>query len=195
VEGTRQRRIWIVSDATDARRQREDLVWNATRDPLTDLVNRREFEQQLRQTVDDRRRDPACALFIDLDHFKQVNDGAGHAAGDAILKRIAQALQNRIRAEDLVGRLGGDEFAVLLRRCDFQQGLRIAEELRACVELHGICDGDSTLGVTASIGVVAIDGGHRSLAEVVDAADRACYAAKRAGRNAVRGACAELAPQ
>jgi len=188
VQGMRQRRIWIVSDATDARRQREVLMWNATRDPLTDLINRREFERQLAQMVGDRRRDPACALFIDLDHFKAVNDGAGHAAGDAILKRIAQALQKRVRAGDSVGRLGGDEFAVLLRRCDLPQGLRIAEQIRACVQVHGICDVDPALRVTASVGVVAIDAGHRSLAEVLEAADSACYAAKHAGRNAVRSA-------
>ena len=143
----------------------------------------------------DRRRDPACALFIDLGHFKQISDGAGHAAGDAILKRIAQALQKRVRAEDSVGRLGGDEFAVLLRRCELLKGLQLAEKLRACVQLHGICEFDPALRVTASIGVVAIGAGHHSLAEVLDAADSACYAAKREGRNAVRSAGAELVGQ
>ena len=188
-QGAQRRLIWIVSDATDARRQRERLMWNATRDPLTELVNRREFDRRLDLVVSDRRRrDPASALFIDLDHFKKVNDGAGHAAGDALLKRIAQVLRERTRAQDDVARLGGDEFAVLLRGCALDRALSIAEQLREQVEIQGICDTDPSLRVTASIGVVEIDAAHRSLAEVIDAADRACYAAKHAGRNAVRHA-------
>ena len=191
LKGDQKRRIWIVSDATEARRQREALLWSATRDSLTELVNRREFERQLGLIVEDRRRDRACALFIDLDHFKQVNDGAGHAAGDALLKRIALLLQTRVRADDTVGRLGGDEFAVLLRRCTLAEALQKAQELRTQVELHGACDADPSLKVTASIGVVEVDVRHGSLAEVLEAADRACYAAKRAGRDAVRASTDE----
>jgi diguanylate cyclase (GGDEF)-like protein/PAS domain S-box-containing protein len=193
-QGTRRRLIWIVSDATDARRQRETLVWNATRDPLTELVNRREFDQQLDKVVSDRRRhDRASALFIDLDHFKKVNDNAGHAAGDALLRRIAQVLRERTRAQDTVARLGGDEFAVLLRGCALDRALSIADQIRQQVEIQGVCDTDSSLRVTASIGVVEIDAAHRSLAEVLAAADRACYAAKHAGRNAVRHAAPGVA--
>ena len=184
-----RRMIWIVSDATDARRQREKLEWSATRDPLTELVNRREFDRQLNKVVSDRRRrDPSGALFIDLDHFKQVNDRAGHAAGDALLRRIAQVLRERTREQDTVSRLGGDEFAVLLRGCPLGQALTIAEQIREQVEIRGVCETDPTLRVTASIGVVEIDLAHRSLAEVLEAADQACYAAKHAGRNAVRHA-------
>lgn len=185
LRGVEDSSIWIVTDATETRRQRETLRWRATRDPLTDLVNRREFERQLSLLVDDRRRDSACALFIDLDHFKQVNDGAGHAAGDAVLKRIARVLQARVRADDTVGRLGGDEFAILLRRCSLSEALQKSQELRTQVELHGTCDADPSLRVTASIGVVEIDKRHDSRADVLEAADQACYAAKRAGRNAV----------
>lgn len=187
MQGMQQLRIWIISDATAARRQREALLWSATRDPLTELVNRREFEKQLSQTVAGRRRrDPACALFIDLDHFKQVNDGAGHIAGDAVLKRIAQVLRQQLRAEDTVGRLGGDEFAILLRGCKLAQALQIAEQVRAQIELHGVCDAHPPVRVTASIGIVEIGPMHSTLAEVLEAADRACYAAKHAGRNTVR---------
>jgi diguanylate cyclase (GGDEF)-like protein/PAS domain S-box-containing protein len=187
-------KIWIVADATDARRQREHLQWRATHDPLTELVNRREFEQRLRKLLADRRRcAQACALFIDLDHFKQVNDNAGHGAGDALLKRIAQALQQRVRAEDTVARLGGDEFAVLLRGCALERAMQIAEQVRAAVQACGRVEG-APLGVTASIGVVEIDGTRPTLAGVVEAADRACYAAKRGGRNAVRAASDDRLP-
>lgn len=187
--GAQRRTIWIASDATDARRQREGLEWRAAHDPLTELVNRREFERQLGQLVADRRRQgAACALFIDLDHFKQVNDGAGHAAGDTILKKVAQVLRDCVRAGDTVGRLGGDEFAVLLPACGLDRAMLIAEQMRYGVALEGVCESDPTLRVTASIGVVEIDASHRSLAEVLEAADQACYAAKHAGRNVVRSA-------
>jgi diguanylate cyclase (GGDEF)-like protein/PAS domain S-box-containing protein len=185
-----QRIIWIVSDATAARYERESLVWSATHDPLTELVNRREFERQLNLLVSDRRSN-ACALFVDLDYFKLVNDGAGHAAGDVLLKRIAHALQKQVRTGDTVGRVGGDEFAVLLRGCGLQQALQLAENARAQVELYGICEADPSLRVTASIGVVEINATHRSLTDVLEAADQACYEAKHAGRNAVRHAAIE----
>jgi diguanylate cyclase (GGDEF)-like protein len=157
---------------------------------LTELVNRREFERQLNLLVSDRRSN-ACALFVDLDYFKLVNDGAGHAAGDVLLKRIAYALQKQVRTGDTVGRVGGDEFAVLLRGCGLQQALQLAENARAQVELYGICEADPSLRVTASIGVVEINATHRSLADVLEAADQACYEAKHAGRNAVRHAAIE----
>jgi diguanylate cyclase (GGDEF)-like protein len=188
---TAQHKIWIVADATALRRQREHLQWSATHDPLTELVNRREFEHQVRKLVADRRRHaPACALFIDLDHFKQVNDNAGHGAGDALLKRIALALQRRLRDEDTVARLGGDEFAVLLRGCALEQAVQIAEQVRTEVQACGKFPG-ALRGVTASIGVAEIDATHATLAAVLEAADQACYAAKHAGRNAVRAASNE----
>jgi len=187
-------KIWMAVDATGTRRERERLQWSASHDPLTELENRREFEHQLRKLVADRRG-PArsCALFIDLDHFKQVNDSAGHAAGDALLRRIARVLQDRVRGEDVVARLGGDEFAVLLRGCGLEQATQIAEQVRLDVHAHGLVDGAAQV-VTASIGVVEIEGSHATLAAVMEAADQACYAAKHAGRNAVRiAASARLA--
>lgn len=186
VFGDKRRTIWIVSDATDSRRQLQDLTWNATHDSLTELINRREFERLLSLLLLERRRhDVASALFIDLDHFKQVNDGAGHAEGDLVLKAVAQVLREGVRSEDSVARLGGDEFAVLLPRCAIVQALKIAEQLRESIAKQGVCKSNPSLGVTASIGVVEIEVHHQTLEEVLDAADRACYAAKRKGRNAV----------
>jgi diguanylate cyclase (GGDEF)-like protein/PAS domain S-box-containing protein len=186
--GCTHHKIWIVADATDTRQQREQLVWSATHDPLTELVNRREFERQLGELVADRRRRaPACALFIDLDHFKQVNDSVGHGAGDELLKQIARVLQIRLRDEDTVARLGGDEFAVLLRGCNLKQAAQVAEQIRAEVHACGKVK-QAPVGVTASIGVVEISDAFSTLAAVLDAADQACYAAKRSGRNAVRAA-------
>lgn len=189
--GEQRRTIWIVTDATEVRRKRASLEWTAAHDPLTELVNRREFEQRLEGLLDDRRRhDAACALFIDLDHFKQVNDGAGHAAGDAILKKVANVLRDSVRSGDTVCRLGGDEFAVLLPACGLDRAMLIAEQMRYGIALEGVCESDSSLRVTASIGVVEIDTQHLSLSQVLEAADRACYAAKHAGRNVVHSAAA-----
>lgn len=178
--------IWIVSDFTDLRKQREKLAWTASHDPLTDLVNRREFEQRLSQQLADRRRsEAASALFIDLDGFKAVNDTAGHAAGDAILKAVAAILSQRVREHDTVARLGGDEFAVLLEHCDLAQAELVAEQIRAKVQAHTLAWQDLALGVTASIGVVEIGPQTSSMEAVLAAADAACYQAKRAGRNQV----------
>jgi len=187
-------RIWMVADATGTRREREQLQWSASHDPLTELENRRHFEHELRKLVADRRGQArSSALFIDLDHFKQVNDSAGHAAGDALLCRIARVLKERVRGEDVVARLGGDEFAVLLRGCGLEQAVHIAEQIRVDVLSHGTVDGAART-VTASIGVVEIESAHATLAAVMEAADQACYAAKHAGRNAVRIAASSRLP-
>ena len=182
----RRERSGSFTDITEARGQRERLSWTATHDPLTDLVNRRAFEARLTEQLRERRREGACALFIDLDHFKAVNDSAGHAAGDALLKDIAAVLAQRVRASDTVARLGGDEFAVLLRGCDRAAASRIAEQMRAAVARYRLDWNGLRLQVGASIGLVQIDDSLHDVAAVMAAADAACSAAKRAGRNSVQ---------
>lgn len=180
--------IWIVADTTHSRKRREDLEWSAAHDPLTRLANRRVFEQRLQSLLGDRRHGgSSSALFIDLDYFKQVNDSAGHAAGDTLLKRISSILEDQVREEDIVARLGGDEFAVLLNQCGLEQAMRIAEKIRGEVESAGKVEG-ARRGVTASIGVVEVAGTGHTLASILEAADKACYVAKRDGRNLVRAA-------
>ena len=183
--------IWIVTDITESRSQREQLSWKAAHDPLTDLVNRREFEallaEQLAEQSSERRRGAAASvLFMDLDRFKAVNDSAGHAAGDELLKNVAAILTQRVRAGDAVARLGGDEFAVLLRSCDRQTAERVAQQICDRVQAHRLHWHGLSLQVGASIGVVQIDASLTDVAAVMLAADAACYEAKRAGRNAVR---------
>ncbi len=179
--------IWIVTDVTESRRQREQLSWTAAHDPLTNLVNRREFELRLGEQLRERRKGgPMSVLFIDLDHFKAVNDTAGHAAGDELLKNIAAILTQRVRAGDIAARLGGDEFAALLRGCDGATATQVAEHICAKVQAYRLTWGGLSLQVGASIGVVEIDDSFADVAAVMVAADAACYAAKRAGRNTVR---------
>ena len=179
--------IWTLEDVSDARKERDALAWAATHDALTRVANRHSFEVILAEQLSERRRhESACALFIDLDGFKPVNDSAGHAAGDQLLKDVASIVKARIRADDFVARLGGDEFGVLLRRCTLESALDVAEGIRARVEAHRMEWDGTTFQVRASIGVVHIDAAYKDVASVIASADAACYAAKRAGRNAVR---------
>ncbi len=179
--------IWIVEDVSRERREREELAWSASRDPLTRLLNRRAFEEQLDALLA-RRPDamPSALLFIDLDRFKAINDHGGHAAGDGVLCRVAECLVECVRGSDLVARLGGDEFAVLLVGCDPAHSLLVADKIRLKVGEIGIDAGGQRLTVGASIGVVGIDENTTDTASALRDADGACYAAKRVGRNAVR---------
>jgi len=183
--------IWIFTDITESRRHREQLSWSASHDELTGLVNRREFELRVGEELGARAdAEPSAALFIDLDRFKAVNDSSGHAAGDVLLKDIAGILLARARAHDTVARIGGDEFAVLLRGCDPRVAERIAAGICTRVAEHTLEWGSGAqaqrLSVGASIGIVAIDAAFASVKDVLEAADEACYDAKRAGRGTVR---------
>ena len=175
--------IWVVEDVTAERDARTSLTWAAHHDALTGLLNRAAFEARLQATVTDLREHPFCALFIDLDRFKQVNDSAGHAAGDALLRGVSAALAGVLRRDDVVARLGGDEFAVLLPRCPVAQGLQVGEKLRAAVEAYTLDWQGQPHQVGASIGLTVGTGQHASAAEVLRLADASCYAAKRGGRN------------
>jgi diguanylate cyclase (GGDEF)-like protein len=124
-------------------------------------------------------------MFIDLDQFKVVNDAGGHAAGDGLLRRVAEVLPRELRAEDLLARLGGDEFGVILPDCSPDTALAIAQRLRAAVqEIKFVWEGQPH-GVGASIGLVYLGGQNLTLAQALRAADIACYIAKEKGRNRV----------
>lgn len=179
--------IWVVEDITHERTQRQNLIWQSTRDPLTELYNRRTFETMLGDCVKDRRvKEPVSALFIDLDHFKQINDTAGHAAGDDVLKDVSKRILVQVRANDLVARLGGDEFALLLLSCDGPMAVSVADKIRASIASFALEWQGQTLRIGASIGVVEIDESVPTAVAVLAAADAACYAAKHAGRNRVQ---------
>ena len=152
----------------------------------------RRLRAALEQATAASRRQPFCALFIDLDRFKQVNDTGGHAAGDALLRDVAQLLAAQVRKSDTVARLGGDEFAVLLNSCPLAQAQLMAEKMRsAVVDYRLTWEGDLAFSVGASIGLLPVAGTYSGAAEVLRAADAACYAAKRQGRNCVVVATAD----
>jgi diguanylate cyclase len=178
--------IWLLRDVTAERAAHRELAWSATHDPLTGLLNRRALEAELQRLLPQvRAESPAAALFIDLDHFKAVNDSAGHAVGDRLLREVALALAASVRRDELVARLGGDEFVIVLMQCDLDSAVRVADKARAAVERIELQHEDQLLQVGASVGVVPIAPGCSSVAQVMQAADAACYAAKAEGRNRV----------
>ncbi len=177
--------IWTIEDVTEVREQRERLTWSSSHDALTGLTNRAAFEVLLEQATEHAATEPFCAMFIDLDRFKQVNDTGGHAAGDALLRSMAHELATQVRKSDTVARLGGDEFAVLLSQCPLSQARDIAEKLRNAVHSYRLLWEGVSFGVGASIGLVAVDASYATATDVLRAADAACYAAKQNGRNRV----------
>lgn len=177
--------IWTIEDVTATRAHRERLAYSATHDPLTGLANRAAFEDALESATRSAAQAPFCALFIDLDRFKQVNDRGGHAAGDAMLCSVARAIEAQVRKSDQVARLGGDEFAVLLRDCPAAQGRVLAEKLCAAVAAIGLHWEGQTFAVGASVGMVRVAGDLATAADVLRAADAACYAARKRGRSRV----------
>lgn len=181
--------IWRVSRFVSARRQIEGrLSWQASHDDLTGLLNRRAFEDNLARTTKLPKDGPAPSrtlMMIDLDQFKIVNDTCGHAAGDALLRRICQPLQKMLGADDTLARLGGDEFGILMPDAELAQAQTVAERIRATVEKVHFVWGGQTFRVTASIGLVHDEGQLFTTDEMMRAADMACFMAKEKGRNRI----------
>jgi diguanylate cyclase (GGDEF)-like protein len=163
------------------------LQHEATHDALVDLVNYREFHVRLQRValLAARERQPYALLFVDLDYFKQINDAAGHAAGDEMLRQIGILLKEQLRATDTAARMGGDEFAVLLPGCRRERAEQIAKNILAAVQSLELRWEDQLFHVGASIGVAYTNAGEYDTAIVLRAADSACYAAKRSGRNRI----------
>lgn len=181
--------IWTINDISAQRLAREELEWSAAHDPLTGLANRKVFEQRAARAFEALPRSlPAAIVFIDLDHFKPINDTAGHIAGDAMLRLVATEMLARVRASDLVVRLGGDEFALLLERCPLDVAVRVAETVRAAIAAIVLPWEHRQLRIGASLGVACLSPDMPDVAAWVTAADAACYAAKAAGRGMVRSA-------
>lgn len=179
--------VLVFRDVTEAQARATRLAWQASHDALTGLVNRREFEIRLANAIDSARSkgDAHALCYLDLDHFKAVNDNCGHAAGDELLRHVSQLLHQRLRQRDTLARLGGDEFGVLLEHCPVGKAVEIARELCAVVrELRFTWEGHE-FRIGASIGVAPIDSSVRDVATLMSAADAACYAAKAAGRGRV----------
>ena len=132
-----------------------------------------------------RTSEPFSVLFVDLDHFKSINDNYGHEAGDAVLKEVAACLAGNARDCDALGRIGGEEFSLFLPNTDLAGAEVVAEKLRAAIEGLAPIAGETRLKVTATIGVARNQPGHQSIADIQRLADQAMYLAKKQGRNRV----------
>jgi diguanylate cyclase (GGDEF)-like protein len=179
-----------LSMASSVLRQRRNLVAAraaAETDGLTGILNRGALEVRLATAFHDARGNHAdlAVLFIDLDHFKKLNDTHGHAAGDACLRGIVGPIRKQLRGTDHLGRWGGEEFLVVLPGAGAKMAVAIAERIRRTLADLAIEIDDSIIRLTASIGVSAIAPNHGEYNQITAAADRALYAAKRDGRNRV----------
>lgn len=170
------------------------LNWSLT-DSLTGVPNRRALLDALGRAVaaGRRRSEPVALLVIDIDHFKRVNDTAGHATGDAVLTLIARLLAEAARQEDTLGRLGGEEFGVVLPGAGLAEAEQVAERLRETVAATPVGVGGSSFELTVSIGASASAGGEEAADSLLARADDLLYEAKRRGRNQVVASLAEPA--
>lgn len=175
------------SDVTTAVRRAALAVHRSNHDDLTGLCNRRRFEVLIGDALDAVRRRGArhVLCFLDLDHFKTVNDRAGHAAGDELLRQLAARLDAHMDEADVLARFGGDEFAVLMQHRELDAGVALAHRLSTEVGRFRMHWQSERFAVGASLGVVPIDARWGSADALFAAADAACYAAKRGGRNRV----------
>lgn len=157
----------------------------AETDDLTGLLNRRAFIAAAGDAMNyfKRYRRSIAALMIDIDHFKAINDAYGHAAGDGVIKRVAEMIGDCIRTTDKAGRFGGEEFVVLLREVDEEMARELAERIRTSIEASVIGYGRETLRVTVSIGIAVASEIDRDIADVIERADQGLYLAKNIGRN------------
>jgi diguanylate cyclase (GGDEF)-like protein/PAS domain S-box-containing protein len=179
-------RVGMLEDITEAKHLSEQLAYQASHDPLTGLVNRREFELRLKRVVDHVTSDTEHALcYVDLDQFKLINDTCGHIAGDALLRQLGSLLPNTVRKRDTLARLGGDEFGLLMEHCPPDQALRVADSIRMTIANFRFFWEGKSFNIGASIGLVPITTDNATVSEVMKAADTACYAAKEQGRNRV----------
>ena len=179
--------VMVCQDVSQARKLAYQLSYQAGHDALTGLYNRREFDNRLVELLENAKLSGRqhILLYLDLDQFKIVNDTCGHTAGDKLLLQLAILLGHKIRKNDILARLGGDEFGVLLVECDIEYGKRVAESFLALISDFRFIWDDKIFQVGVSIGLVPVTSASENSAEVMSAADTACYVAKDEGRNRV----------
>ncbi|MEO0853375.1 MAG: diguanylate cyclase, partial [Cyanobacteria bacterium J06648_11] len=180
--------VTVFRDVSAARQLSRQLDHQARHDTLTGLLNRGEFERRLEAAIASTRHGDLqhVLCYMDLDRFKIVNDTCGHEAGDELLRQLTQLLREEVRASDVLARLGGDEFGLLLFQCPLARAEGIANQFRERIATYRFGWETKVFTVGLSIGLVAIDEHTRELAQVLGAADAACFAAKERGRNRIQ---------
>lgn len=188
--------VVIFNDITEVRESEKKIAHSARRDALTGLPNRMTFVSKLQEALNEARGGERLHVlcFIDLDRFKSVNDLGGHAAGDALLEDVAKLLALSCSGKDVPARLGGDEFALLLRDCTMWNAEAIVQQLIASIANLNFVWEKRVFKIGASVGLTLIGRDSPELNEVLHQADKACYAAKEAGRNCFRAFGQSKAP-
>lgn len=180
--------VIILRDVTDVRQMEKRLSFQASHDALTGLINRREFEVRLKQSIRNAQTEDSShsLCFLDLDKFKIINDTSGHAAGDEFLKQISSTIQSLLRQTDVLARLGGDEFAIILDQCSILQAKNIGNQIIKKIKETRFSWGKNSFETGASIGIAPISKLTTSSSEVMSTVDAACYEAKNKGRNRIQ---------
>ncbi len=181
----------VIAVCIDNNVSREHLKYLGLIDNLTGVNNRRFFDQRLLEETARVKRSgtPMSCLFVDVDYFKNINDNHGHQTGDQVLRYIARIIRDRVRTIDIVARYGGEEFTVILPQSTQSKALEIAERIRHKIAGSPFCRDDTSIGLTASIGISTLlpqqcDGEIESITrKFVEQADQALYTAKNNGRN------------
>jgi diguanylate cyclase (GGDEF)-like protein len=179
--------VVVFHDVSELRGLTQKMSYQATHDPLTGLINRREFERRLDEAMDSAHSEEAVHMmfYMDLDRFKAVNDTCGHLAGDKMLREVAGLIKTEVRDSDFVGRLGGDEFGTLLIGCPIEKARQIASDICNAVADYRFVWKDKIFNIGISIGLVEISHASGTLQDLMSAADSACYMAKQQGRGQV----------
>lgn len=179
--------VLVIQDVTESREMLRQLSYSASHDVLTHLANRASFESHLKRHLIniDNAQERHALVFIDLDRFKSVNDNAGHAAGDALLREISALMLSLLRKGDILARLGGDEFGLLLPECKEEDARDIAQRIVDGVDAYPFTWEGHAHHIGASAGITFIDRHNANLTDLLSQADMACYASKHNGRGRV----------
>jgi diguanylate cyclase (GGDEF)-like protein len=173
----------------EVNKQNTELMRLATRDPMTNCLNRRSFFERMDKafTLAQSEKNAMACVMVDIDHFKKINDDHGHGVGDKVLKMVAKLLDSKFGNKDSICRYGGEEFCVLMPGTGLDKAIEVAQEVRATIESYATMgiETDGEMIVTASLGVSALEQGASSPGLLVDQADLALYQAKETGRNRV----------
>jgi diguanylate cyclase (GGDEF)-like protein/PAS domain S-box-containing protein len=175
--------VLVLHDTSELRGLTRQMTYQASHDALTGLVNRREFERRLQEAMDSAQTGNVghALCYLDLDRFKVVNDTCGHTAGDNMLREVASLIKEKVRDSDTVGRIGGDEFALLLVGCPLEKARQIADDVVRSVNEYRFVWKDKIFNIGVSIGLVEIGRGGGAIEDIMNAADSACYVAKKQG--------------
>ncbi len=197
-QGNVQRHIAVFGDVTERKKAEEKIYYQANYDTLTGLPNRQLFNERLHLTLATAKRNKSklALLFIDLDHFKEVNDSAGHHTGDRLLIQVAKRLKVCVRDSDTLARLGGDEFTIILNNIDNNQHIEcVADKILSLLEKPFVLPGNITAVVSASIGIAVYPNDGKNDADLIRHADTAMYGVKSSGKNGYQFFTAEMTEQ